>query len=728
MNLNVALAGNPNCGKTSLFNALSGSRYKVGNYPGVTVERKDAKIKHFDKEITLTDLPGIYSLSAESVEEIVARNFLFDERPDVVVDVVDASNLRRNLYLFVQLLELEVPSVIALNMIDVAEETGMVIDVEKMERALGVKVVQTVARDGQGRHELLNTISRDYAKCDYPVISYGEDIDIALTEMIKVIQENNFLTDKYPAKWTALKYLEKDEHILEEGRSKGEVHGALLFKSDAVNTHLNANHNTDTISMISDYRYGFVNAVVKKCMTKKQNAHDKYHMSDKIDAVLTNRVAGPVVMMGILYLIYQFSFWASEYPVGWLETFFGFLSAQADAMLPEGLLKSLIISGVIDGAGGVLGFTPLIFFMFIAISILEDTGYMTRIAFMLDRVFRYFNLHGNSVIPFVVSGGIAGGCAVPGVMAARSIKGTKERLLSILVAPFMVCGAKIPVYALIVAIFFPFNKGLAMLAITFLSWVMALVVAKILANTVVRGENTAFIMELPPYRVPTVKGTLLNAWDKTKMYIKKAGTYIIAVSIVLWALMTFPGLDEQQAANFEQARQTAISAYDNTIVTEAMSEKEEVSDSAVKLRDQLAAVDSSEAGAALKNSYAGKIGTAIESVTKYAGFDWKINIALLGGFAAKEVVVSTLGTAYSLGEIDAEDSGGSLMESLKSDPNWSIALGLALIVFTMIYAPCFVATVVVGKEAGSWKWAAFTVVAYTAVAYVLAVVVYQLFK
>jgi ferrous iron transport protein B len=419
-------------------------------------------------------------------------------------------------------------------------------------------------------------------------------------------------------------------------------------------------------------------------------------------------------MLFILYGVYKITFYGSEIPTMMLEAIFSWLTDIFNSVLPDGFVKSLLVNGVIGGVGGIIGFAPLIFIMFIVIAILEDSGYMARMAYMLDRVFRIFGLQGSSVVPFIVSGGIAGGCAVPGVMAARTIKGSKERLLTMLTAPFMPCGAKVPVYAMIIAAFYTGDKGLIMMLITIMSWIVALVMAKFLSKTVVKGDSSSFVMELPPYRLPTIKGVFTHAWERTWMYVKKAGTIILGISILLWFLMSFPGLSEQKINFYEQKRQSIISEYK--------------SKNSAELEKKLARIDVEQAGDRLKNSFAGKIGSFIEPVSELAGFDWRLNIALIGGVMAKEVIISTLGTAYSLEQAAATDEFSSLSSKLKENPNWTIANALALIIFIMLYSPCYMTIMAIIKESGTWKWGVFTLIFYSSLAFSAAVLVYQTFS
>lgn len=693
MDYTIALAGNPNSGKTTLFNALTGARQHVGNYPGVTVEKKTGVYRMDNREFFLVDLPGTYSMTAYSMEEVVARDYLAMEKPSVVVDIVDASNLGRNLHLTLQIIEMGVPVCIALNMVDVAEGRGIRIDIEKLSELLGVPVVPTVARSGKGKRELMVAAAQLAEKTDrasFPPISYGDDIDGALAEMEPLISEKNLLSGQYPPRWIALKYLELDQQIVSAGDAENpELSAELRSIVERVARHLARTLNTDPEAMIADHRHGFIKSILRQGVLHVENESSRLYLSDRIDQVLINRIAGPVIMAAVVLLLYHVTFALSEIPGQWLESGFAALGNIADARMADGMLKSLVISGIIDGVGGVLEFVPIILFMFVGITILEDSGYLARVAFMLDRVFRVFGLHGSSVMPFIVSGGIAGGCAVPGVMAARTLKSPKERLATLLTVPFMNCGAKLPVFALLIGAFFAAYKAWMMFAVTIISWGGALIVAWVLRHTIIRGEPMPFIMELPPYRMPTVRGVIIHAGDRTWQYIRKAGTVILAISILLWALMSFPALPDHQAEAYKQA-----------------------------------GMEAELARAELEHSVAGRIGTTLEPATRLAGFDWRTNIALLGGFAAKEVIISTLGTAYSLGDVDVEEAGG-LSTRLASSDDWRPLTAFSLIIFVMFYSPCFVAMVCIAREAGSWKWAFFSMGFNTVLAIVLAVMVFQ---
>ncbi len=707
--ITMALAGNPNAGKTTLFNHLTGARQHVGNYPGITVDYKIGYMQHRGKKVSITDLPGTYSLTAYSMEEIVARDHLTEEKPQAVINIVDASNLQRNLYLTCQLIELGVPMVIALNMIDVAQDRGMTVQTEKLQQLLGVPVVGIIARSGKGVEELMDA-ALEVAAGRIPLpkakISYGEDLDAALQQMIGLIDDTSFLTSSYPPLFTAIKYLEEDEQALAKGRQADASVAAKLEETAAqLSRHTQQTLDVYPEAILADHRYGFIKSLLREGVISHKFDTDRLYTSDKIDKILTNRLLGPLIMLSVLYGVYQFTFSWSEMPVVWLEHLFGWFGSVVDATLDDGLLKSMLISGVIDGVGGVLGFVPLIMFMFFSIAILEDTGYLARVAYMMDRLFRIFGLHGSSVMPFIVSGGIAGGCAVPGVMATRTLRSPKERMATLLTVPFMNCGAKLPVLALLIGAFFSEDKARYMFIFTLISWVVALLAARLFRATVLKGTSTPFVMELPPYRLPTLRGLLIHTWERTWQYIKKAGTVILGISILLWALMTFPGLSEERTVYFEEKRvQLQAASVENP--AEAVN-----------------ALDRRQKEEELRHSLAGRFGTFLEPVTSLAGFDWRTNIALVGGFAAKEVIVSTLGTAYSLGDIDAEEAE-PLGKKLQEDENWNKNVAIAALLFIMFYAPCFVTVVCIAKES-SWKWASFSIVFNTVFAFILAVTVFQ---
>lgn len=714
----IALAGNPNAGKTTFFNAATGAHQHVGNYPGITVEKKEGQVTVGDSEFAVVDLPGTYSLTAYSTEELVARDFLARERPDVVLDVINAGALERNLYLAVQLFELGAPVVLVLNMMDEAKKKGLHIDVRRLSTLLGAPAVAVVARTGDGIADALQAgvdLARERAGEPWsPLrISYGPDLDEALADMGRAIEADGFLTEHYPARWTALKYLEGDEDILARGRAAGPLAAELEARAARVAEHCQATLKTYPEAIIADYRYGFIASLLKQGVIVRDSLRQRMDLTDRLDKVLTHRFLGPVLMIGVLYVVYQITFVVGDAPRRGMEAMFAWMGNTAEALVPPGLLRSLIVSGIIDGIGGVLGFVPLIMLIFFQIAFLEDSGYMARVAYMLDRVFRIFGLHGCSVMPFVISGGIGGGCAVPGVMASRTLRSPREKLATMLTAPFMTCGAKLPVFLLLVGLFFPNREAIVLFGITLAGWVAALLVARLLRSTVISGPATPFVMELPPYRLPTLRGLVIHTWERTWQYIKKAGTIILAISILLWAAMTFPMLDTATQARFDQARaqeraRLAASGADAAAVAKAVS-----------------AIDVAQGVAALRNSLAGRFGIALEPVSRLAGLEWRMNIALVGGVAAKEVIVSTLGTSYSLGA-GAGDTGFSLHQALASDPEWTLPRGLAVLVFVLLYSPCFATVAAIRQESGTWRWAAFSMIFDTALAFLLAVAVFQI--
>lgn len=714
----IAFAGNPNAGKTTLFNTITGSRQHVGNYPGITVERKEGSVQYKDNKLNIIDLPGCYSLTAYTQEELVARQVLVDERPSLVVNVVDATKLERHLYLTVQFLELGIPVILALNMMDDVRSKGITIDIPALSQALDCPAISTVARSGEGKDQLLDQIidtsSTRAGKWSPLKISYGPDIDPALDKMEQIITDNAFLTDRYPARWVAIKYLEGDENLHEQGEQSAETSQQLIKIADDLQVHCQKTLNSFPEAIIADYRYGFIHSLLRKGVITMPSVESRLDITDNLDKVLTHKVLGPSLMMFLLYAMFQVTFALGDYPMQLLEAIFGFLADSATTIIPEGHLQSLIVSGIIDGVGGVLSFVPLIMIMFIMIAFLEDSGYMARVAYMMDKVFRIFGLHGSSVMPFIISGGIAGGCAVPGVMAARTLRSPREKLATILTAPFMPCGAKIPVFLLLIGAFFADHRPMIMFSITLTAWVMALLVAKLLRSTLIKGESTPFVMELPPYRWPTVQGVMIHTWERTWEYIKKAGTVILAISILLWAAMTFPSQTAEQVAVFDTQRQA---------LQQQLTQNTDVS-SKQTVTVQLEQLNQQQSMEALKNSIAGRMGVMLEPISQLAGFNWRTNIALIGGVAAKEVIVSTLGTAYSIGDSDAAEST-SLATRIAKDPTWSKSAAISAILFVLLYAPCFVTIVIMARES-SWKWACFALVFNTTIAFALATLVYQI--
>lgn len=721
----VALAGNPNSGKTTIFNQLTGARQHVGNYPGVTVERKEGLCRHNEKELKIVDLPGTYSLTAYSAEELVARNFIIEEKPDVVVDILDTSNLERNLYLAVQLMELGVPLVLAFNMSDMAKARGYEFDLEKLSGFFGAPIVPTVGNKGKGMKELLDAVVETASegapewvrKVDWtsagkatskasiqgprrqaPVLSYGREIEEEISKIESLIRTNGSVAGKYDPHWAALKLLENDKEMRAKVGSP-EVDDQIEKSTAQLEKMLGESPET----AFAGRRYGFISGACQEAV--RSTIELRHTLSDRIDAVVTNRVLGIPVFLGLMYLAFHLTFTLGDPPMGWIEAFFGWAAGAVQGWWPEGsesVLQSLLVDGIIGGVGGVIVFLPNILLLFLAIAILEDSGYMARAAFIMDRVMHKIGLHGKSFIPML----IGFGCSVPAIMATRTLENRRDRLTTMLVLPLMSCGARLPIYALIIPAFFPEMLYAPMLWLIYVIGILLAVLgAKVLRRTILKGESTPFVMELPPYRMPTLKGVLIHMWERGWLYLKKAGTIILGISILLWAMTTFPGLPDEEGARFETARQ-AIEAGNA-----GQEEKAE----------RLAAVDNEEAEAALLHSFAGRIGQGMEPLLRPMGFDWKIGTALIGAFAAKEVFVAQMGIVYSLGEADEESE--TLREKLRN--TYTPLVGFCIMLFCLISAPCMATIAVTKRESNSWRWALLQLGGLTLLAYVLTALVFQ---
>ncbi len=708
----VAVAGQPNCGKSTMFNAITGASARVGNYPGISVDREEGYATASDgTKMHLVDLPGTYSLTAYSNDELVAREVILKEKPDVVINQLDATCLERSLYLTIQTMELGANVVIGLNMMDEVKKRHITIDSEMLSKYLGVPVIECCARKKEGATELVEAVRMQAAKPKEErktlQISYGNEIDAALDTMQQKITDAGFMTETYPARWVAIKYVEGDSEIVEQGRKAGELSAELERIVAELAEALRKERGSYPEAILADYRYGFINGLMHKGIITRED-DERFNYSDKIDKVVTHRVFGPVLMFALLYGMFWVTFNLGGIPEEWVGSAFEWLADTATKIIPDGLVQSMVVDGAIAGVGAVMGFTPLIAIMFLMLVFLEDLGYMGRVAYMLDKILAAFGLHGASVMPFIVSGGIPGGCAVPGVMAARTLRSERERLATIFTAPFMVCGAKTTAFILITAAFFPGNETTAMFCIVLLGWFFALLVSLALRRTVIKGEPTPFIMELPPYRMPTLYGVLKHTWERVWQYIKKAGTVILAVSIIMWVLMTFPQLSEEKASVFEAKR--------SEVAAQNLSEEEKA--------EALQKIDDNEAEETLANTFAGRMGKGLETVSQYAGFPWQANVALLGGFAAKEVFVSTMATTYSIGSQVDDDDSSALAARIAADPAYDRATVYAMVIFLLLYAPCMVTVAVIIRET-SWKWASFALFGSLGGAYLLSVVVYQ---
>jgi ferrous iron transport protein B len=676
--ITVAMAGNPNSGKTSIFNMLTGAHQHVGNYPGVTVEKKEGRCKYKGYEITVVDLPGTYSLSAYSIEELVARNFIIDEKPDVVVDIVDSSNIERNLYLASQLIEVDAPLVLAFNMSDIARRRGLVFDIEQLSRLLEAAIVPTVGNKGKGKTELLDAIVAT-AEQGRPKrahkVNYGQEIEEELGKIETVVADKENLSQRYNPRWLAIKLLETDGDITSKVQSK-EVLDTVGASAD----HIKSIFGDEPEIIMADRRYGFISGACQE--TIKSTVELRHSTSDTIDAIVTNRLLGLPIFLILMYLVFQLTFSAGAYPMGWLERFFGWAAHTITGLWPAGSenwLKSLLTDGVIGGVGGVIVFLPNILLLFLAIAILEDSGYMARAAFIMDNTMHKIGLHGKSFIPML----IGFGCSLPAIMGTRILENRRNRLTTIMVIPLMSCGARLTIYALIIPAFFGENwRGPMLWLIYLIGIVLAVTCAKVLRVTVFRGETTPFVMELPPYRVPTLKSVCIHMWQRGWMYLRKAGTIILALSILLWAAMRYPrpGADGLPGLNPEQARQKQ-----------------------------------------LEHSVIGRIGRVIEPALKPLGFDWKIGTALIGATAAKEVFVSQLAIVYAVGSADEQSQ--SLREKLQD--NYTPLTGFCIMLFCLISTPCVATVAMTRQETHSWLWALFQFGSLSGLAYIITLVVYQ---
>jgi ferrous iron transport protein B len=741
----IVVAGNPNSGKTCLFNILTGSNQRVGNYAGVTVEFTEGKLELNDEQIALIDLPGTYSLTAYSQEELVTRDYILDEKPDLILNVIDASNLERNLYLTTQLLELNVPMLLVLNMYDICEKKGIDLDIEELEQLLGVRVVKTTASKNEGIDELKKVC---FEAINNPIlprkISYPHELEEILPDLVQSIECHPELSANYIPQWFAIKLIEDDKAVIDK-LSKYKNIDLIKKNLNTAKKHLLKHSGEEGSTAVVEARYAFASGVYRKVHRLTKAEHKM--ITNMIDNFICHKFFGWVVLFAIIYLMFKVVFQVSGeiewIPVGvgnWVtpvdlfNLFFEYLSSLA-SNIETPWLKSMLVDGVIGGVGGVMGFVPLIFFMFLFLSVLEDSGYIARMAFLLDRILRVFGLQGKSILSLIISGGIPGGCAVPGVMATRTLREENDRLVTILVIPFMNCGAKMPVYGMLIAAFFPNKQGLVLSILFFLSWFFALCSAVVIRKFVVKGKQTPFVMELPLYHMPTIRGVLMDTWHRTWMYIKKAATVILAINIVLWAIMYYPqdhSLEEKKEAmiasvitqNNIQEKYKDLLTEDRNTIQKALGNDSEKCKRFLATKNEMIAIENSIAEEHLQNSYAGRLGRSLIFLSKYAGFDWRDNIALIGGFAAKEVIVSTLGTAYSMGSVEAEESE-SLSELIASSSLWSPVKAFAIMIFVMVYAPCLVTIATIKAETNSWKWPMFSLVYNTVVAYLLAVFVYQ---
>ncbi len=661
--ITIALAGNPNVGKTTLFNAITGARQHVGNWPGVTVTKKTGKKTYKGTEIEVVDLPGTYSLTAYSTDEVVARDYVVEEKPDVVVQIVDATNLERNLYLTTQLMELGVKVVIALNMWDLAESSGDVIDTKKMDDFLEIPVVKTVADKGRGVDDLLDEIIKESGKGKHHEheVSYGDDVEKKVIELEKILGNDSALAGKYPLRWLAVKLLDGDEKIIEKVNESSVA--------DQINGVLNTINKEDYEAAMADKRYETINAVLPQFCSM---CVKEISFSDMVDRVVTNKYLGIPVFLTMMWAAFEVTFTVATPFMEIVDMFFGWLAGVVAENVTSPWLGSLLGDGIVAGVGAVLIFVPSIFLLFMMLALLEDSGYMARAAFVMDKLMYKIGLNGKSFIPMLMGFG----CNVPAIMGTRTIEDDGDRLVTILVNPFISCGARLPVYILLAGAFFGRDAGAVIFGLYMLGILVAVLSAKLLRGTVVKGSASPFIMELPPYRLPTLKASAIHMWEKGYLYLRKAGTIILLGVVLVWVLSAIPA----PGVEAEFASEDILGTGDSMV---------------------------------------GAIGKVLEPLVSPLGFDWRIAIALIFGFIAKEIVVGAMGVIYGVGEDE-----GALSEILVGGA-MSPLTALGLMVFTLLYMPCIACVGVIKSETGSWKWALFSVAYGTALAWIAAFLIYN---
>lgn len=688
--INVALIGNPNCGKTSLFNIAAGAAEHVGNYSGVTVDSKAGKTSYHGYEFNIIDLPGTYSLSTYSPEELYVRRYLKNERPDVIVNVVDSSNLERNLYLTTELIDMDRPMVIALNMFDELERANVKLDYDTLGAMIGVPIVPTSSRNGKSINDLLDTVIRIYERCHTSVrhvhVNLGNDIEKSVAKLNEIIKNDSTVDKLFSHRYLAIKMLEKDKEV-EEIMSETASYPKLLKVRDHELKMLEGMHGDDIASMIASEKYGFIAGALAETMDRRNFSNRV--TTQVIDSLVTNRYVGFPLFFFLMFVMFWATFALGQYPQEWIELGVNALSDGVRSMLPPGAFRDLLTDGVIGGVGGVIVFLPNILILYFFISLMEDTGYMSRAAFIMDKVMHKIGLHGKSFIPLVMGFG----CNVPAIIASRSIESRSSRLITILINPFMSCSARLPIYVLIIGTFFSKYAALVFIGLYLTGILMAVITARMLRGLWFKKDETPFVMELPPYRMPTMKSTLIHMWDKGYEYIKKMGGIILVGSIVVWALNYFP-LDHQLT---EEERAEHVS-----------TETGQVDD---------------------RDSYLEMMGKTINPVMEPLGFTWRATVAAIAGFPAKEIVVSTISVLYT-GQEDEQitetlEHRLTTASSATGKPDFTPASALAFIVFILLYCPCFATITAIVRETGTWRYGLFSVVYNTAMAWGVAWIVYN---
>lgn len=720
--IRVALVGNPNCGKTSLFNIASGSHEHVGNYSGVTVDAKEGRFEYKGYKFVLVDLPGTYSLSAYSPEELYVRKNLIDNVPDVVINVVDASNIERNLYLTAQVIDMNLKVVMALNMYDELQDKGDELDVKQLGYLLGMPVCPTVSRDGTGIPELFDTVIKIYTQSDPKLarhihINHGAELEKSIDRIKLLLQKNQSLRDKYSTRYLAIKYLEDDkdiEKIIDALPNRDEIISARVIEEQRIIDLL----HTNTESAIVDAKYAFIQGALAETFKPHQDATPRKTVTDKIDAIVTNKWMAFPIFIAVLYLIFQTTFAVGDYPMQWIDWFVGKFGDFVATFMADGWLKDLVVDGIISGVGSVLVFLPNILILYFFISLMEDSGYMSRAAFIVDKLMHKIGLHGKSFIPMVMGFG----CNVPAIMATRAIESRKSRMITIAIIPFMSCAGRLPIFVLLAGAFFPHNAALVLLGIYLLGIVLAILSAIVLSKFV-KDDDLPFVMELPPYRIPTAKAIWRHTWEKGQQYLQKMATTILICSVIIWFLGYFPKNKELMATQEEYATLAQTPAGRLS----ANADEVDVNAATATKKELMTRIDSLYAYQQ-ENSYIGQLGRMVSPALDPLGFNWKMDVGLLTGIAAKELVVSTLGVMYSEGAKVSEGHDMSedtqLQSALVNDV--TPAAALSFMVFILLYFPCVATFVAIKNETGKWRWAVACCAYTMAVAWIMSFIVYRL--
>ncbi|MDF1590910.1 MAG: ferrous iron transport protein B [Desulfobacterales bacterium] len=712
--ITIALAGNPNSGKTTIFNDITGTRQKVGNWPGVTVAKKEGNVHKFGHDLKIVDLPGTYSLTPFSIEEIIARNYILDDRPDVVIDIIDSSNLERSLYLATQLRELDCNVLFALNMEDVALARGIKIDAPKMMELLDVPVVFTVGNKNEGIDALLKKAielaASDREKPKRRRVKYSKDIEGAIAKLQSILQDKIPESFPYNTRWTAVKLLEDDKIIKDRICQKVPDHcQTLLAETQLLRKNLSNLYDDDPEIIMTGERYGFISGIIKEVLTT--SAKQRIDLSRNIDLVLTNRFLGFPIFIFFIWAMFQLTFSLGAYPMDWIDSGVNWTGAFIATLLPDSLFKDLIVNGIIAGVGSVIIFLPNILILFFCIAIFEDTGYMARAAFLMDKIMHLIGLHGKSFIPMLMGFG----CNVPAIMATRTLESEKDRVLTILITPFMSCSAKLPVYIILAGAFFAGKAGTVIFSIYLIGILLSIITGRLFRSTILKGADAPFVMELPPYRAPMLKSLIIHMWDRSKMFLKRMTGVILIGSIVVWTLSAFPR-NLTYSRDYTAEIQSLKTSYSSRINTATDSEKKQLlleRDAALSILLKASKAEQAE------RSYMGRIGKVVAPVFAPLGIDWRGSVALLTGFFAKEIVVSTLGILYVAGE-EPEALQNALLSSGMTP------LGaFAMMAFVLLYVPCLATVAAIRRETGSAKWTIVSIVYSTLAAWVLAFIVYQ---